>query len=48
MSAATSKLTYYAVTARYPSDLYEPTETDAREMIEAAQRIRTDILACIP
>jgi HEPN domain-containing protein len=42
------KLSYYAVAARYPSDLYEPTETDARQMIEAAQRIRSDVLACLP
>ncbi len=42
------KLSYYAVAARYLSDLYEPTETDARQMVEAALRIRTDILACLP
>ena len=42
------KLSYHAVTARYPSDLYEPTETDARQMIEAAQRVRSDVLACLP
>jgi HEPN domain-containing protein len=42
------KLSYYAVAVRYPSDLYEPTETDARQMIEAAQRIRADILAILP
>ena len=42
------KLSYYAVAARYPSDLYEPTETDARQMIEAAHRIRADVLACLP
>jgi len=42
------KLGYYAVAARYPSDLYEPTETDARQMIEAAHRIRADVLACLP
>ena len=42
------KLSYYAVAARYPSDLYEPTETDARQMIDAAQRIRSDVLASLP
>ncbi|MFZ0963954.1 MAG: HEPN domain-containing protein [Terriglobia bacterium] len=42
------KLSYYAVAVRYPSDLYEPTETDARQMIEAAHRIRADVLACLP
>ncbi len=33
------KLSYYAVAARYPSDVYEPTEADAHEMIKAARRI---------
>ena len=42
------RLNYYAVAARYPSDLYEPTEADARQMIEAAHRIRADVLACLP
>ena len=42
------KLSYYAVGVRYPSDLYEPTESDAREMVEAARRIRADVLACLP
>jgi HEPN domain-containing protein len=42
------KLSYYAVAARYPSDVYEPTETDARQMIEAAHRVRSDVLACFP
>ena len=42
------KLSYYAVAVRYPSDLYEPTETDARQMIEAANRIRSEVLACLP
>ena len=42
------KLSYYAVAARYPSDLYEPTEKDARQMIEAAERVRSDVLACLP
>lgn len=42
------KLSYYAVAVRYPSDLYEPTETDARQMIEAAHRVRAEILACLP
>ena len=42
------KLSYYAVAARYPSDLYEPTESDARQVIEAAHRVRSDVLACLP
>jgi len=42
------ELTYYAVTSRYPTDLYEPKEKEAREMIEAARRLRAAILACLP
>ena len=42
------RLSYYAVAARYPSDVFEPNEKDAREMIEAARRIRSDVLACLP
>jgi len=41
------KLSYYAVAARYPSDLYDFNETDGRRMIEAAHRVRADILACL-
>ena len=39
------RLTYYAVSARYPDDLYEPGETDAREMIEANSRVREAIIS---
>jgi HEPN domain-containing protein len=42
------KLSYYAVASRYPADLYEPQEKEAREMIEAARRVRAAILACLP
>jgi HEPN domain-containing protein len=41
-------LTYFAVSARYPGDVYEPGEQDGREMIAAMQRVRTQILALIP
>jgi len=42
------RLTYYAVTARYPDDLYEPAETDGREMLVAASRVRRAILVLLP
>ena len=45
---ACQELTYYAVTSRYSTDLYEPQEKEAREMIEAARRLRAAILACLP
>ncbi len=32
-------LTSFGVAARYPDDLFEPTEIDGREMVEAAQRV---------
>jgi len=42
------ELSYYAVASRYPADLYEPEEKEAREMTEAARRLRAAILACLP
>ena len=42
------KLTYYATVSRYPSDLYEPSEKDGREMTAAAHRIRSRILGLLP
>lgn len=42
------RLSYYAVAARYPNDVFDPDEKDAREMIEAARRIQADVLACLP
>jgi HEPN domain-containing protein len=41
------RLTYYAVASRYPDDLYEPDEKDARQMIDAVRRVRTEILSCL-
>jgi len=39
------KLSQYAVASRYPDDLYEPSEQDARAMIEAARRVQVEILS---
>lgn len=41
-------LTSYGVVARYPADLFEPTEADGRDLVEAARRIRARILALLP
>jgi len=41
-------LTSFGVAARYPDDLFEPNEEDGREMVEAAKRVRTAILAKLP
>lgn len=37
------KLSYYAVSSRYPADLFEPEESDAHAMLEACRRINTAI-----
>lgn len=42
------KLTSFGVASRYPDDLFEPTEADTRQLVEAAQRIRTAILGRLP
>lgn len=42
------KLTSYGVAARYPDDLFEPGEADGRDVVEAAYRVRTKILALLP
>jgi HEPN domain-containing protein len=41
-------LTSYGVAARYPDDLFEPGETDGRELVAGAHRIRSRILALLP
>ena len=41
------RLGYYAVASRYPDDLYEPDEEDARQMVDAVRRVRTEILSCL-
>ena len=42
------RLTHYAISARYPDDLYEPSEDDGREMIAASTSIRDAILSRLP
>jgi HEPN domain-containing protein len=42
------KLTSFGIASRYPDDLFEPTEADARQMVEAAQRVRAAVLSRIP
>ena len=42
------KLTSYGVAARYPDDLFEPGEADGRDVVAAAYRVRTKILALLP
>jgi hypothetical protein len=37
-----------AVPSRYPADLYEPDEKEARQMIEAARRLHKAIVSCLP
>ena len=41
-------LTYFAVSARYPDDLFEPEEADGRAMNEAARQIQSRILTLLP
>jgi HEPN domain-containing protein len=48
LEADCRKLTSYGVAARYPDDLFEPAETDARELVAAARRLRTQILTLLP
>ncbi len=42
------RLSHYAVASRYPDDLYEPSERDAREMVAAARRVHSRILSSLP
>ncbi len=42
------KLTSYGVAARYPDDLFEPDETDGRDVAAAAHRVRTKMLLLLP
>ncbi|MEX2490909.1 MAG: hypothetical protein WD425_04020 [Nitrospirales bacterium] len=41
-------LTSFGVASCYPDDVFEPDEADGRAMVEAAQRVRTAILAKLP
>lgn len=47
LEADCRNLTYFAVSTRYPDDLYEPEEADGRAMNEAARRVRQRILAVL-
>ncbi|MCX6113016.1 MAG: HEPN domain-containing protein, partial [Proteobacteria bacterium] len=38
-------LTYYAVSIRYPDDLYEPDESDGQKAINSAQKIQKSVLS---
>ncbi|MEW6542893.1 MAG: HEPN domain-containing protein [Nitrospirota bacterium] len=42
------KLTAYGMAARYPDDLFDPSEADGRDVVAAAHRVRTEILARLP
>lgn len=48
LEADCRKLTSYGVAARYPDDLFEPVEADARELVSAAWRVRARILTLLP
>lgn len=37
-------LTYFAVSGRYPDDVFEPEEQDGRNMVEALHRLRSILL----
>jgi HEPN domain-containing protein len=47
LEADCRKLTSYGVAARYPNDLFEPTEIDGREVVAAAHRVRMAILPLV-
>jgi HEPN domain-containing protein len=42
------RLTYYAVAARYPDDLYQLSEEDARPLVATAHQVRAEILRHLP
>lgn len=42
------RLTYYAVTARYPADLYEPDEVAGRQMVAVYERVRAAVGTRLP
>jgi HEPN domain-containing protein len=44
-TASCERLTYYGVHVRYPEDIYEPTETEARELAELASDLVAGICA---
>jgi HEPN domain-containing protein len=48
LEADCRSLTSYGVAARYPDDLFEPGETDGRELVSIMRRLRARILALLP
>jgi HEPN domain-containing protein len=42
------ELNSYAVSARYPDDLFEPGEKDGNAMIAAVRRVRSEIMSRFP
>jgi len=42
------KLSYFAVSSRYPDDLFQPGEVEGREMLATARRIQAQILSFLP
>ena len=42
------RLTYYAVTSRYPDDLYEIDEEEGAEMVLLSQTIQERVVALLP
>ncbi len=47
LEEACLRLTYYAVTTRYPDDLYEPDEMEGTEMVSISRNIQRRIKALI-
>ncbi len=47
LEADCRNLTAFATGSRYPDDLFEPTEDDARAMTDAARRVRIHVLALL-
>ena len=42
------RLTFFAVSVRYPGDVFDPEEKDGREMAALAERVRAEITARLP
>jgi HEPN domain-containing protein len=45
---ACRRLTFYAVAARYPEDLYQLSEKDARPLVALAREVRAEVLRRLP
>jgi HEPN domain-containing protein/predicted nucleotidyltransferase len=48
LRTACQRLNYYAITSRYPDDLFEPEEEEGKEMITISQEIQTFVIELIP